>query len=429
MNKSAVALAADSAVTVSSSQDNSYKVRNSANKLFSLSKYAPVGLMIYGNANLLGIPWETIVKMYRSHLDKTEFATLTDYCKDFFSFLDKFDVTDDVQQRYLSFAACSCFQDIRKEFDHWVEEKLKAHTEVTSKQIASNLARCIRSRYDHLMSIIDRAAHSKAKLSNLRNTYRSIVKVIAQEIFEELPLSKMMHTKLLTIAINAASVGHDKGTGIVIAGFGINDLYPQCQEFGVSAVFAGKTIKSERRHRIISESTRSSIIPFAQSDDVRTFLEGIGPDIGRFLKESFFNIMADQLPNLLCDEAVTKLNLSEQQIKDLRKISTDMCSGACNIAFENLQEQQQLYYIKPVTTATSILNKSELAAMAETLVNLVSFRKQVTPEVETVGGPIDVAVITKGDGFIWVKRKHYFKPELNHQFFDNYYRKVNTDGK
>ena len=36
--------------------------------------------------------------------------------------------------------------------------------------------------------------------------------------------------------------------------------------------------------------------------------------------------------------------------------------------------------------------------------------------------PIDVAVISKGDGFIWIKRKHYFNPALNHQFFANYYR-------
>jgi len=41
---------------------------------------------------------------------------------------------------------------------------------------------------------------------------------------------------------------------------------------------------------------------------------------------------------------------------------------------------------------------------------------------ETVGGPIDVAVISKGDGFVWIKRKHYFRPELNHCFFRNYFR-------
>lgn len=32
-----------------------------------------------------------------------------------------------------------------------------------------------------------------------------------------------------------------------------------------------------------------------------------------------------------------------------------------------------------------------------------------------------VAVISKGDGFVWINRKHYFKPELNASFFSNYF--------
>jgi hypothetical protein len=39
---------------------------------------------------------------------------------------------------------------------------------------------------------------------------------------------------------------------------------------------------------------------------------------------------------------------------------------------------------------------------------------------ETVGGPIDVAVISKGDGFVWIKRKHYFERDLNPHFFRNH---------
>ena len=45
MNKKGIALAADSAVTIGDS-----KIYNTANKLFSLSKINPVGIMIYGNA-------------------------------------------------------------------------------------------------------------------------------------------------------------------------------------------------------------------------------------------------------------------------------------------------------------------------------------------------------------------------------------------
>lgn len=60
--------------------------------------------------------------------------------------------------------------------------------------------------------------------------------------------------------------------------------------------------------------------------------------------------------------------------------------------------------------------------MAEALVNLTSFKRRVSSSLETVGGPVDVAVITKGDGFIWIRRKHYFNAELNHHFFQKYMR-------
>jgi hypothetical protein len=62
--------------------------------------------------------------------------------------------------------------------------------------------------------------------------------------------------------------------------------------------------------------------------------------------------------------------------------------------------------------------KPEMARMAEALVNLTSIKRRVTRGFETVGGPIDVAVISKADGFVWVKRKHYFTPELNSRYFD-----------
>ena len=71
------------------------------------------------------------------------------------------------------------------------------------------------------------------------------------------------------------------------------------------------------------------------------------------------------------------------------------------------------YFSDRVMEMVASLPKDELGAMAESLVNLTKFKRRVTKEEETVGGPIDVAVITKGDGFVWIRRKHYFRPELN----------------
>lgn len=62
--------------------------------------------------------------------------------------------------------------------------------------------------------------------------------------------------------------------------------------------------------------------------------------------------------------------------------------------------------------------KQDLGEFAEALVNLSSLQRRVNSGFETVGGPVDVAVISKAEGLVWVKRKHYFPEGLNSRFFD-----------
>lgn len=51
--------------------------------------------------------------------------------------------------------------------------------------------------------------------------------------------------------------------------------------------------------------------------------------------------------------------------------------------------------------------------LAEFLVDLTCRWYRFSPGAPTVGGPIEIAAITKHQGFRWVKRKHYYDPELN----------------
>ena len=84
LNKLAIALAADCAVTVQTIKGQA-KVYNSANKLFALSRTQPVGIMIYGNAEFMGVPWETIIKECRRCLGEEAFPTIGEYADLFFS--------------------------------------------------------------------------------------------------------------------------------------------------------------------------------------------------------------------------------------------------------------------------------------------------------------------------------------------------------
>lgn len=51
--------------------------------------------------------------------------------------------------------------------------------------------------------------------------------------------------------------------------------------------------------------------------------------------------------------------------------------------------------------------------LAEFLVDLTIRYSRFTPGAPTVGGPIEIAAITKYEGFKWIKRKYYFSRELN----------------
>ena len=84
LNSSGVALAADSAVTIGNA-----KIYNSALKLFALSKVEPVGIMIYGSASLMGLPWETIIKVFRKELSSKSYKSLKTYADTFIKYLSK----------------------------------------------------------------------------------------------------------------------------------------------------------------------------------------------------------------------------------------------------------------------------------------------------------------------------------------------------
>src|SRR5439155_24553324 len=105
------------------------------------------------------------------------------------------------------------------------------------------------------------------------------------------------------------------------------------------------------------------------------------------------------------DLVVNKLAAMDQAVADqVRAAMGTEVSDMLKKLFEEWTARTKRYW-EPVVNTVAALPKDELAAMAEALVNLTKFRRRVTPERETVGGPIDVAVITKGDGFIWLRRK------------------------
>jgi len=128
LNSSGIALAADSAVTI-----GSQKVYNSANKLFTLSKYHPVGVMVYDSADLMDIPWEIIIKEYRSKLGKKSFLTLEEYANDFWDHLcsDEFIIPKASREQYVAVQAITYLNLLFSQLEEKVKDQLTADNETS----------------------------------------------------------------------------------------------------------------------------------------------------------------------------------------------------------------------------------------------------------------------------------------------------------
>lgn len=146
LNKNAVALAADSAVTLRNPETQ--KVYNTANKLFMLSKYHPVGIMIYGPAELMGVPWETLIKVYREELGTTNFDHLGDFATHFVAFIEGNALLfpEAVQSRDFQGMCHWVLNSIREEVEKRVGEYIEANGDIDDEHVGSVVAAVIASQ-------------------------------------------------------------------------------------------------------------------------------------------------------------------------------------------------------------------------------------------------------------------------------------------
>ena len=247
-----------------------------------------------------------------------------------------------------------------------------------------------------------------------------LIRKAKKSVFERLPLSAASNRQLNKIAVWTIikDIFSESASGIVIAGFGEKENFPTLISYDVDGVVNNKLKYRIGNEDSITIENNATIFPFGQKEMVFTFMEGIDPALGRYF-EGYLSELFSKYPGMIAD-SISKLRKTEN--KDLMRNLKKMSANILKDFQDKLSDYKQKKHISPIIDAVAALPKDELAAMAESLVNLTSFKRRITLDAETVGGPIDVAVISKGDGFVWIKRKHYFKPDLNPHFMIKYYR-------
>ncbi|MBU0460088.1 MAG: hypothetical protein KJ771_04735, partial [Nanoarchaeota archaeon] len=186
LNKEAVALASDSAVTIGKGD----KIYNSANKLFTLSKYHPVGIMVFGNAVFMGIPWETIIKNFRRKLHDLQYDKLEDYADKFMNYLEsnEMGITDEYQLSYVENVAANLFIQIRDDILKLADKHIKEKNKIDTKQLEEETLTVIKKFYEEFSKPKELDKLPEDYLSKLKKSFDKKINGVKKKVFEKLPL-------------------------------------------------------------------------------------------------------------------------------------------------------------------------------------------------------------------------------------------------
>ncbi len=417
MNRQAVAMAADSAVTISG--DRYLKTYQSADKLFPLVDGQPIAVMIYNNAEIMSTPWETVISLYREQARGRPLDTVEAYAEDFMEFLsgnpDLFPAEHQDTEFFKVVAVV--YTVIAEEFDHQVRkfqqakaapvrEHLSSIFEFVVGQIHTDYQRCPDDSPRG-----DLACFPKGMGEQVRRRYGGEIEQLIDSLiqslrndFPGLSVSEGTKTRLREIAVFAVTKDafFEHFTGVVFAGFGAREKFPSMRSYLTSSVILGILKRKRDREADIGSDSGPVFQPFAQDRMIRTFLTGMDQYLRMFIYGETL-----KLTNGLVSDIVRRApNLTDAQRNAIYKdYSQNNLAHALNEFFRSVDGYQYAVHTRPILRAVNSLPKKELGETAASLIKLNSFQQKVMNSVETVGGPIDVAVITRNGGLEWKREK------------------------
>ncbi|WP_413988757.1 hypothetical protein ACMDCR_22455 [Labrys okinawensis] len=397
LNRGAVALAADSALTIG--RDRVWK---SGNKLFSLGPTNDIAVMFYGLGDFIGYPWETIVKCFRERTGNKAYGSVKECSADFFDYirsdLFKHEANENLSLDYLFVVF---FEILNKSI---VYERKMEFRKVVADEVLEHL-KIIES-----MEVFD----NNITLPVFSREFSKRIKDLASDVFEQ-KITNELHKIFVNYCFELArrEVTSKYHTGVVFAGFGKDQMFPYAEHFIVDGkckgIFRSWSVDISDLNN--PNESPGIIVPFGQTDVVFMFMEGINESYIEFIEKiwlRFLNTRSEEVINSYIKEKDERtVELSKQKRENIKVMESFLDQ------FSKLRNKQ---HSRAITNIVSSLPKDEMAAMAEAMVELTSLRRKVDSRLESVGGPVDVAIISKGDGLIWTKRKHYFNMELNSDY-------------
>jgi hypothetical protein len=400
LNREAVAMASDSAATVelTTADGRIFKYFPTVDKIFRVGNDVhTVGVMIYQSPAIMEVPWETLIKLWGDSLEDRRLSRLADYATSLLAFVRGHPAikAPDQQEHHFGQTTELFAASLLSLLDSNVRTEIEDKGQVSEARLSEITHQVIGGERDRWLALEELIPNPERQAKAVTDQYGALLSRTIRRYFVNYPLTDEDRAAITEAAGNLffrdfrAVLGY---TGLVIAGYGEDDIFPAVQHYEVEGLIADylKARLIDEFKTGIDPKQHARIIPFAQQEMVQAFIVGAEEvsvaELKSFAKTCF-------------EELAATTRMSEAR----RDAAVDAALAGWDDAVKRYANDRG----SRVQLVIGMLPKRELAAMADTLVSLTSFKRRVSPEAESVGGPTDVAIISKSEGFRWFRRKDW----------------------
>lgn len=410
MNLQAAALTADSAVTISR-MDGGGRPQHQVGveKIFLIEEKGPIGGMVFGNGAFGGCPWPVMMQAFRE-THGAPFKRIPDAVEALVEFLRNADenprlpLSSELSLQNLRFYVLFAFL----RFGNLLKLELEAEEAVGSVSGKKKL-----SPFDRALALLSdearftlgsegnqiarpRIGEPTARLEALiTQQFEKIVSEAAEKIFPDSMLPDAVRDAVGELLIDTLLTDWIPPcpaiTGMVLAGFGADDLTPSYAHINMLGCIAG-VLKFQVPYAVqTSEKTPIVVESFAQADPIRAFLHGVDPYYEDAAKHVMREVLEGELSNVFATIKKKDAALAESvrgQLVDIIIKSPSRVLRFVSYTYRNQLSEKMDAMLGTATDET-------LASHAERLLQLAILKHELTGD-QSVAQPVSTLHMSKG---------------------------------
>jgi hypothetical protein len=399
MNKIGLAIASDSSLTMT--RGSNRRTYASAEKIFPLGPDHKVAVLHSGHVEFMSHPYEVLISEWNRSLSKP-FATLEDYALSFTSWLshrqDLF--TEESQSEFLEGFITDYLLEVRQTILNRLNSEKIGKDEWANAEVLDLVNGILSQDVEYLDGLIDLDGLNDKWADSRYSTLFLAISAAIEYVFDDVPRdskSDDLYKEITRRILFKRIFSSNYDSRIALVGYGERDMYPSHIWIDFQGVVADKP-RFIRDSIAIKHNYECSLRTHAQDEAIHTFL--------RAYHASFINVAKsiqsetiDQISSL-ADQNLpeTESEIFSEKIESLKLEREEALMGA----FSKASDED---FVQPFTSTLSGLPSTSLGKMAESLIALQILRQSSQAIQDTVGGPVDVAVITLDKGFQWFRHK------------------------